>query len=342
MNVKPPFVLSETYSKEVLRLLKTVTLGSNGARYRHQHIEKRISKLYKPLFLNIKRDNSVLGNITLCRRNVGWYVRYFAMDVSIQSGTSIQKQSKSKNNTLKKRVSTFFDAVFEEEDSPELLYAYIDPRNDRSLWMARNFGFKTAAKIASQTFSRVRPKFKKDVREATDLEFIKTKINEEYSHSPLYFNHHTFNTETPFYELIKDGRTVAFAKTHQAEWVIERMPGKRGNLLVNIIPFVPGVRKVVRPNAHKFTVVDSVWVEENESNCLEELFEGILNLTKRNTMVWWVDQKEALYKSVKYGVNWGLLHKINGVHEVDLVIKQKENHIEEFKSPTYITGFDFI
>lgn len=342
MNVKPPFVLSNTYSEKVLRLLKTVTLGSNGARYRHRLIESRISKLYKPLFLNIERNDAVIGNITLCRREVGWYIRYFAMDTSIQSGTSIQKQSKSKNNTLKKRVSTFFDAIFEEEKAPPLLYAYIDPRNDRSLWMAQNFGFYTAAKIATQTFSRVRPKIKQDVREAANLDFMKSRIEEENANKPLYFNHHTFNSETPFFELVKDGKTVAFAKTYQAEWVIERMPGKRGSLLVNIIPFVPGVRKVVRPNAHKFTVIDSVWVEANECSYLEELLEGILNLTRRNTMIWWVDKKEALYKDTKHSVNWGLLHKINGVHEVDLVIKRKQSEPHQFNTTTYVTGFDFI
>lgn len=342
MNVRPPFVLRDNYSEEVLRLLKTVTLGSNGARYRHRHIEKRISKLYKPLFLNIERNNSVLGNITLCRREVGWYVRYFAMDSSFQSPASVQKQSKSKNNSLKNRISSFFDAVFDEDNAPPLLYAYIDPRNDRSLWMSQNFGFYTAAKIATQTFSRIRPKVKNDVKQSQDLTFIRTKVEEVNKNKPLYFDYHTFSKETPFYELTKNGKTVAFAKTHQAEWVIERLPGRRGGLLVNIIPFLPGVRKVVRPNAHKFTVVDSVWVVDNNKDLLEELFEGILEKENKNTLVWWVDQKEELYKDVKGIINWGLLHKINGVHQVDLVVKHKDKTNQPFGLPAYVTGFDFI
>jgi hypothetical protein len=342
MNVTPPFVLRDNYSEEVLKLLKTVTLGSNGARYKHRHIEKRISKLYKPLYLNIERNKSVLGNITLCRREVGWYVRYFAMDSSFQSPVSAKKQSKSKKNTLKNKISSFFEEVFEEENAPPLLYAYIDPRNERSLWMSHNFGFYTAAKIATQTFSRIRPKAKNDVAHSKELTFIRSKVEQLNKNKPLYFDYHTFNTDTPFYVLTKNGKTVALAKTHQAEWVIERLPGRRGNLLVNIIPFVPGVRKVVRPNAHKFTVVDSVWVIENDKNLLEELFEGILEKEQKNTLVWWVDQKEELYKAVKETVNWGLLHKINGVHQVDLVVKYKDKSKQTFESPTYVTGFDFI
>lgn len=342
MNVKPPFVLRDNYSEEVLKLLKTVTLGSNGARYKHRHIEKRIAKLYNPLFLNIERNNSVLGNITLCRRDVGWYIRYFAMDTSFQSPKSIQRQSKSKKNTLKNKISHFFDEVFESDDAPPLLYAYIDPRNERSLWMSQNFGFFTAAHIATQTFSRIRPKKKKDVLVPKDISFIRSKVVESNKNKPLYFDYHTFRNDTPFYELSKNGETVAFAKTHQAEWVIERLPGRRGSILINIIPFVPGVRKVVRPNAHKFTVVDSVWALDNNKAYLEELFEGILEKENKNTLVWWVDQKEELYKSVKNTLNWGLLNKINGVHQVDLVVKRKGNKQAPFETPTYVTGFDFI
>lgn len=342
MNIKPPFVLRENYSEEVLKLLKTVTLGSNGARYRHRHIEKRIARLYKPLYLNLERNNAVLGNITMCRREVGWYIRYFAMGTSIQSPRSVKKQSKSKKNTLKKKITSFFDEVLEGENAPPLLYAYIDPRNDRSIWMSQNFGFYTAAKIATQTFSRIQPKVKADVKQSKDLSFIRAKVEEVNKGKPLYFDHHTFNNETPFYELRKNGEVVAFAKTHEAEWVIERLPGKRGSLLVNIIPFVPGVKKVVRPNAHKFTVVDSVWAVENNKDLLEELFEGILEKEQKNTLIWWVDQKEALYKAVKNTLIWGLLNKINGVHEVDLVVKQKNKNTNPFDSPTYVTGFDFI
>lgn len=342
MHVKPPFVLREEYSREVLELLKTVTLGSNGARYRHRHVEQRISKLYHPLFLNIERNNAVLGNITFCRRAVGWYIRYFAMDATFQSPKSTQRQSKSTKNTLKNKISTFFNEIFEEENAPPLLYAYIDPRNNRSLWMSQNFGFYTAAKIATQTFSRIRPRHKADVKEPQDLDFIRTKVETIYKNKPLYFDHHTFNKDTPFYELTKDGEVVAFAKTHHAEWVIERLPGRKGKLLINIIPYVPGVRKVVRPNAHKFIVVDTVWAVDNDKDLLEELFEGILAKENKNTLVWWVDQKEELYKNVKGVLNWGLLHKINGVQQVDLVVKRKDASQLSFDSPTYVTGFDFI
>ncbi len=342
MKINPPFVLRESYNEDVLELLKSVTLGSNGARYQHQRLEDRIKQVYRPLFLNLERNDKVLGNITFCRRPKNWYVRYFAFDLGMQA-TSNQPRSKASNSGLKKRIGGFFESAFDlEEDRPDLFYAYIDPRNERSLWMSQNFDFYTAAKIATQSFSRVKPKNKIEVEPTQVNDFIRDKVEETYGDYPLYFTKHTFNKD-PFYTLTIDGEVVAFAKTHSAEWKITRLPGRNGGLMRNIIPFVPGLRKVIRPNSHVFTVVDSVWSKSGNPQDLEKLFEGILFQEKTNTIIWWVDEKEPLYKSNKDKVNWGLLNKVNGVHEVDLVIRTpKGQAVKKYETPTYITGFDFI
>ncbi|PWH85257.1 hypothetical protein [Brumimicrobium oceani] len=342
MKINPPFVLRESYNDDVLELLKSVTLGSNGARYQHQRLEQRIKQVYRPLFLNLERNDKVLGNITFCRRPKNWYVRYFAFDLGMQAASK-QPRSKATNSGLKKRIGGFFDDAFEgKEESPDLFYAYIDPRNERSLWMSQNFEFYTAAKIATQSFSRVKPKEKKEVEATKVNDFIREKVEESYGNRPLYFTKHTFN-EDPFYTLTINGKIVAFAKTHSAEWKITRLPGKNGGLMRNIIPFVPGLRKVIRPNSHVFTVVDSIWSQESKAEHLEMLFEGILFHEKTNTIIWWADKKEPIYSRIKDKVNWGLLNKVNGVQEVDLVIRTPKGEQKiDYDVPTYVTGFDFI
>jgi hypothetical protein len=342
MKVKAPFVIRESYNDDILQLLKSVTLGSNGACYQHQRLEQRIKYLYKPLFLNLERNNKVLGNITFCRRPENWYVRYFAFDLGMQAANR-KPRSKATNSGLKTRINEFLDKAFElENDKPSLFYAYIDPRNYRSLWMSQNFDFYTAAKIATQSFSRVKPKIQTGVVATNETDFIREKVKATYGNYPFYFAHHTFNA-TPFYTLIVNNEIVALAKTHSAEWKITRLPGRNGVFLRNIIPFVPGLRKVIRPNAHVFTVVDSIWCKDNNHELLEKLFQGILFKEKTNTMIWWVDQKEPLYIEVKDKLNWGLLNKVSGVQEVDLVIRTPKGDAKKhFDKPTYVTGFDFI
>ncbi|MBW7868381.1 MAG: hypothetical protein H3C31_08680 [Brumimicrobium sp.] len=343
MNIAPPFILREDYNEEIVKLLKSVTLGSNGAMYQHQRIDDRIERLYKPIFLNLEHGGKVLGNITFCRRPQNWYVRYFAFDGGVQAGKNKPKSKANKDSGLKKRIESFFQQAFElEGDAPETFYAYIDPHNERSLWMSQNFDFKTIAKIATQTFSRVRLKKPTDVYATEVNDEIKHKIFEIYGNHPFFFPLHTFN-ETPFYTLVKDHQVVAFAKTHQEEWKIARLPGKYGKLLKNILPFIPALNRIIRPNAHVFTVVDSIWSKDFSPAYLEELFEGILYYEKTNTLFWWVDKNEPIYQHVQDKIKWGLLHTINGVSDVDLVVRTKSSvYLEKIQGPTYVSGFDFI
>lgn len=341
MQIKPPFFLREELSDSTLLLIKSVTLGSNGTLYQHQRIDSRIKQLYRPLFVNLEHREKVLGNVTICRRPNNWYVRYFAFDLGLQSGKQ-KPRSKATNSSLKNRIQDFFDAAFLEEDPPENFYAYIDPKNERSLWMSQNFKFKTIAKIATQTFSRVNAKPQENVSAMKVDDFLKKKVQEVYGKHPFYFTHHTFNTD-PFYVLRLGDEIVAFAKVHQAEWKIKRLSGKYGGILKTLVPYIPGVRKIVRPDQHIFSVVDTVWCKDGNSAYLEQLFEGVLHGEKTNSLVWWVDRKEPIFQQVQKEINWGLLHKINGVQDVDLVVRtSQQKDVGTLDRPSYVTAFDFI
>jgi len=348
MQVKPPFVLREQPTASIRELLNSVTLGTNGARYRHLNTESRIEQLYQPLYFSLERNDKAIGNITFCRREVGWYVRFFAFDALVQSSGTV-KPSKRSSSKLKQHVEAFFSEALENVHPPlegtHLLYAYIDPRNERSIWMSQNFGFQPVAKIATQTFSRVKPKKKKQVRMLTGQE-IKTAhqiVNDAYCNHQLKFTYHTFN-DAPIYGLFSEQEELlAFSKVYTASWVIERMPGKNGGMLTSIIPFVPRLRKIIQPSKHDFSVFEAVWMKHENPDLLETLFEGMLFLENTTTSIWWVDEKDKLYKNLMEQVNWGLLHKINGVSHVDLVVRS--NNLEEHLDgnvPFYTTGIDFV
>lgn len=341
MQIKPPFFLREELNDNILALIKSVTLGSNGTLYQHQRIDRRIKQLYHPLFVNLEHRDKVLGNVTICRRPSNWYVRYFAFDLGLQSGKQ-KPRSKAANSSLKNRIQGFFDDAFLEECPPKTFYAYIDPKNERSLWMSQNFKFKTIAKIATQTFSRVKPIAQANVSAMKVDDSLKSRVQEIYGNYPFYFTHHTFNDD-PFYVLTIADEIVAFAKVHQAEWKIKRLSGKYGSFLKAIVPYIPRVRKIVRPDQHIFSVVDTVWSKGNNPAYLNQLFEGILHGEKTNSLVWWVDRKEPVFQEVQNKIDWGLLHKINGVQDVDLVVRTSQlEEVNTLETPSYVTGFDFI
>lgn len=346
MKIEKPFSVRTIPTPETLKLLESVTLGSNGARYRHLDTRERITQLYKPVFLNLDRNNKTLANITLCRREVGWYLRYFAFDTSFQTGA--KNQGTTKSGFLKNQINSFFNEALNghHDNTTNLLYAYIDPKNTRSLIMSENFGFTTKAKIATQTFSRVKPKKQDNIRQIPNEQLgeVYAKVSEYYGNHQLYFTEHTFNKE-PFYGYYsKDGSLLAFVKVHKAKWSIERLPGRSGKLLTNIIPFIPRLRSIIKPKRHIFSAVEALWVskEYNQAEITEALFEGVLHKEQTNSLIWWVDSKSMNYLTLSQTVNWGLMHKLNGVSMVDLVVREGTDSSLNKTSTFYVTAFDFI
>ncbi|SFT82220.1 hypothetical protein SAMN05216474_2554 [Lishizhenia tianjinensis] len=333
------FTLRTEASAALMQLLKKNTLGTNGAKYKHLDTERRMQLLYDPLFLSLERHGKCLGNVTFCRREKQWYVRYFAFDALVQGAG--KTPSRKKNSSLKTHLNAFFSDKLQSGEAKSF-YAYIDPKNVKSLWMSAQFNFLVKANIATQTFSRRNPKRKITVEILTDHAKIKNLVREHFAHQKYFFDHHIYSNTDPFYIAKQGTEIIAFGKFHYANWVFERLPGKMGALLTKVIPYLPGLRKIIKPKAHSFLAPEAVWVKNEDPKLLSTFLESVLHAEKRNLILWWIDEKSKLYQQVKDKVNWGLLHKINGVHEVNFVEINASNDATLFEEEVYSCAFDFI
>jgi hypothetical protein len=317
-------------------------LGTNGAHYRHLDTRERIRAADNPLHVSMERNERVIGNITFCKREHAWYVRYFAFDRLLQ-GTGKVKSKKS-TGRLKGEIQAFFDGVI-APDQPfgpvDSFYAYIDPNNEKSLWMSENFGFQKKATIATQTFSRAWVSKETSVEKSSDWSELASIFRSEFDGYQYYFEHHL--QQGPFY-ILRDaeGKIIACCKATKATWAIERLPGKMGGVLTKIIPFVPRLRQIIRPKKHTFFVPEAVFVKDNRPELLEQLFQGILTLEKEHLLLWWVDKTTPVYKATQNKVRWGLLHSLIGVNEAHLVAKHNESFEMDKTIPVYTCGFDFV
>lgn len=342
MPLHPIFKLRDQTTQGILDLLNATVLGTNGAKYRHVDTKEKIEQCDNLVHLTMERNNNVLGNISFCRRQKSWYIRYFAFRTSTRSaGTN---KTKASDGFLRAQLEQFFVDVFDGEygDKVAQFYAYIDPANQRSLWMSENFKFETIGKIATQTFSRTNPK-KQSVEKINNVtEEIRVLIEQTYSNDQFYTDVQW--SKGPFYVLRNDqNELVACSRFYTARWQFERLPGKMGALLTKLIPFIPLIRKIVRPKDHSFIVPEAVVVKNNDPKLLSKLFEGMLSAENKNLILWWTDYKQPIYKSTVNKVNWGLLNKITGVHEVNVVTRRKSRDNEApTDSPVYTVGLDFI
>lgn len=342
MQLSPLFKIRTEATPELIQLLDQVTLGTNGAKYRHLNTVDRIHNADQPLHLSVERNEKLLGNATFCQREREWYVRYFAFNPSFQSTGA--KKSRSNDNFLKRELEHFFQQVLSNE--PEFgkvdsFFAYIDPNNEKSLWMSENFGFETKARIATQTFSRYKPNKEHRVEKINDWEQVKSLFQLEYQSFHYYTEAHC--QKGPFYVLRNENNEIiAATKASKAQWQIERLPGRFGGVLTRLIPFIPVLRKLIRPKKHTFLVPEAVVVKEHKSSVLEELFEGMLAIEREHLILWWTDEKNPIYQKSKSEVRWGLLHKLISVNYASVVVRSSNSFNFDNSKPVYTCGFDFI
>jgi hypothetical protein len=327
----------------ILDLLSETVLGTNGSRYQHLDTAHHIYEADHPLFLTVEPNNRVWGNLTFCRRGEDWYIRYFAFRSFLQAGGS-EKSSARSQSIIKQSLQQFFDDVFSGNNghgSVQSMYAYIDPRNERSKWMSEHFGFHVIGSLATQSFSRLNPKKSERFIEVTDADLI-AKICGEKRESHRYFNA-AHISKPPFYGLISEsGELLVLVKSTRVNWKIERLPGRFGGVLKSSLPFVPFIRRLINPNKFTFLVPDVLYVKDNSYEILNELFEALLEKESANVLLWWIDRIDPLYLSVQSKMNWGILHSVLGVQPVDVV--QRTSKMENAKAvkPQFVAAFDMV
>lgn len=343
VKLSPIFKLRTTPTEEIITLLENTTLGTNGAKYKHLETRDRILEADNPLYLSIERRESVLANVTFCKRQKEWYIRYFAFAEKLQAGGK-GKKGKSKKNRIKDELKVFFNQVFEAndiEDRPERMYAYIDPRNDRSLEMSYSFGFHHVATLRTQSFSRYRPSCSPRFETSEKWDEIKDEVQSTFGSHEFYTPVHC--KKGPYGVLkSEEGDLLAYARFVKVNWEISRLPGKMGTLLVKILPFIPILRTYIRPQKQTFLVPEIVWVKENDKDLLQELFSSALANEKLNVILWWVDEKETLYKSIFDKISWGLFHKLVGVSPVNVMQKRKDGSSDQLKQPVFVIANDMV
>lgn len=343
MALSSIFKLRKEVTPEILELLTQTTLGTNGAMYRHLDTPTRILEADNPLFLSMERNEKVLGNITFCQRGNAWYIRYFAFHSLVQAGTTKKKEEKG-NSFLKRELNQFFSEVFEGKHSDlpvNSMYAYIDPRNDRSKWMSKNFGFRVVSQLTTQSYSRLYPNKSKRLVKLNDWKLVEPIVHEKYGKNAYYFTAHA--QKAPFYCLQDDfGEIIATCRVTRVNWEIIRLPGQFGAILTKVIPSIPFLNKLIQPKQHTFLVPEIVTAKSNDPKLIDELFSAVLAEEKLNLLLWWIDQKDDLYASINTQLSWGLFHKLVGAHPVDVVERRNPNSNYETTSPVFVTAFDMV
>jgi hypothetical protein len=343
-------------NNEIITLLKASVIGTPGSSmlYRHKTVEQRISYIKTPFFIALQTRLSLVAVCCFCLRDTvncatslrSFYIRYF----SFKENYRAQRQSwrSEKSGDLRGEIKAFFDSEQPRLSSSQKYfnYAYVDPRNTRSLLLCQEFGFQEVRRFSTFVFSRIHPAvpagFAITKISSADVAEVARLLLERYAD----FNMASFGdlTLSDRYYVVKDpsGRIMAGAHVVPGHWKIYRMNNTANTILLMMASKVPLLNRLINTEFH-FLAVDALYFTEGEERYTEVLLSSLLKIHKHYNAFIPADNDSPLSRHLQR-LNLGLVSKISKQVTTSVICRFNgfsSEEIKQFKQyPAYVSALD--
>lgn len=348
--------ITNTPSKALVDLLKENIIGtpSQSMLYQHLEVQRKVDKIEKPFFASLIKGKTILGTCCFCSRDTynaskkmsSFYLRYFTFKENYRSAHQIKERKLNTKSLLREEIKHLLlgkDLI--EQNQPSFFhYAYVDPKNSRSLNLCNEFGFEPVRKFSTVVFNRLNPKVNLRVEklQSTEVSEMKEKLSHFYKDYTMFSFENLFHTKE--YYVIRDEKRniIAGVQANPDRWKVLELPGLSGKVILNVFSALPYLNRLIKKE-YQFVTLEGIFVEKGCENLLEVIFETVLTKHNRNSAMTWVDYDSSLYKTLK-SLDLGILDKIN--HEVvaNIICKfvniDKKEQTTFYEHPAYISGTD--
>ena len=350
---------------EVITLLKETVLGSEGGmRYVMQNTPERIATYADRLsFLALYKRSSLKGVIGLCRRIISnrgekcdaTYLRYLA----VQSAFQVEKAPGRRSGRLTAVADSFKEKIIglirepqqtaandQNGDRPHVMYAYVESRNERSRNMVNQAGYEYIRSFLTVAFSRFNPHTNPSVTcLGPEEEPAMAKLLEEfYSGYCFYTDEFSFHDHR-YYVLRRNGEIMAGVGAIPAQYRVVNVPGLWGWLMMKVLPRTPLFRRLFRPEAFRYVILNAIYCREGNEDLLPDLFDAVCAEEGYHTALTWLDDHSRLYETLRTNRRMGALNRMLNakpglVYALFSGLSQEESE-KFYDSPAFISGFDF-
>lgn len=233
----------ETPTAQTIALLESTIWGSRATRYRILGLKDKLARLRNPTFFTLSEHGQELCVFVLdfchkqlMQQQVG--VWHFVMVSTVPS-----RQNEGLAGRLIEHVRAHCVATV---GSPGFGFAYVETTTEFSLRLSEKIGYSVEADIPLTLFSRLRPRshpavnpLRQDERDAA-LGALET----------LYSDHELGDFEATlqpdaYLAFRRNGQIVAGAQTELLRWSVQSMPGLAGQVLLKVLPQVPGMNHLL-------------------------------------------------------------------------------------------------
>ena len=332
-------------SEDAMVFLDKIAWGNDGAVYEHKNTQEHIKLLHNPTLMAIHEKDKIQGTAVFCNTPVTagksnyncYYIRYFAASNEIKG-----------KGVMKKYGVKVMEAIRENEQKKTIFFACIERGNKASYKTVQSSGYNDIGVIKTNGFSRFFPKKNINI-EQVSTEPVRNELlallRKQYEqHALVQFN--SIFLQDDYFVIRENGEIIAGCQFHRVHWVINRMPGFMGKIVMNVVPLVPLLNKLFNPKRFEFLAFEGVYVKPGYEAQLVELFEGLLAKEKLKSAMYWMAENCPVRKRISENVRPGLLHsfiKNSDVYILASFHALSETEIVDLKSrPLFASAFDYI
>ncbi|MEM6376680.1 MAG: GNAT family N-acetyltransferase [Bacteroidota bacterium] len=330
---------------EIVDFLRSVLMGTEGAMYEHLDVEKRIAHIKSPYLAYATKEDSLVACMLMSRVESlqkaipldSYYIRYFSAHPDF------------KGQGITKRLSAVFIRAFQAQ-LPEntLLYAAMEGGNKRSISIVEKVGFTSKKPVQTFGFSRFFPKGNPKIEQLLnpgDRAVMLDLLSQFYQNYTIHHHQNIFQNDQ-YYVIRENGKIVAGLQMHRTVWRIRGMPGWKGKVLLNVVPKIPVLNKMMNPNWFEFITFEGIYYQPGKEAKLFSLMEGLLAQEKLKTAIFWLAGDSPVSSMLRKKAKLGIIHALvkDSVTYMTFNGKGLQPEVEKIlkECPPYISSFDFI
>ncbi len=340
------FIVRKTsFSDELIEVFDTTSWGETGALYEHKDSRKRLEELENPILLEVRNDRDLIGCCVLVGRTT--YLDNKSYETYFARYLVANPKFRGKGLMTRYAIHTM-DKVREKALSGTLYVGTVEKFNKKSYHLVSTVEYEDVSTIKTTAFSRAFPKTDprvKKVETDSERERITKLLLKQYQHHSLFHLENIFR-EDGYYYLKEGDDIIAGVQCFPALWVIKKLPGWTGSIIMRLSPHIPILNKMFNPKKFEFLAFEGIIYKENRVKDLHRLFQHVLADQGFKTALFWPDERSALYRDLMSYGKLGILQKAGAASDATIMISFTDIPEDEkisFKGhPTYQSGFDFI
>lgn len=330
---------------EAIEFLDSISWGTEGAVYEHKNTPEHFKYITNPYLVSITEDGKIMGTAVFCNPQVTvagkpfnyYYTRYFASSPVIRG-----------RGVIKKLAIEVMRSIREGEKAKTIFVGFIERGNKSSYKVAESAGYHTIGTIKTVGFSRFFPKKNKKIHRVTTdrerQEVIALLKNQYRQHALVQFDYLFMNDN--YYVIKENNEIVAGCQLHRVHWVVNKMPGFMGKIILNVVPLIPLFNKLFNPKKFEFLAFEGLFFKPGNEDRLHDLFKGLLAQEKLKSSLFWMGEKCPYYKALNNYGRLGLINNFVKGSDVFIMASYQNMTAEEINAtennPLYASGFDYI